>query len=158
MRLIRVLPVVLSLLGVVPALHAQREKLPSEDLEMVERRWPKAQKTSTGLRFIVLREGQGHDQPKPGTQVSVLYKGMLLDDTVFDEVADPQHPFQFRVGRGEVIEGWDQALQHMKKGEKRLWIIPYELGYGSRGSPPRIPRKATLVFEIELVGFEPTKG
>jgi FKBP-type peptidyl-prolyl cis-trans isomerase len=148
---------VLSLLGVVPALHAQREKLGAEDLEIVERRWPKAQKTSTGLRFIVLREGTGGDQPKPGTLVTVLYKGMLLDDTVFDQAADPLHPFQFRVGRGEVIEGWDQALQRMKKGEKRLWIIPYELGYGSRGAPPRIPRMATLVFEIDLVGFEPAK-
>ena len=144
-----------SLCAAAP-LHAQRERLPPEDREIVEQRWPDAQRTATGLRFVVLKEGDrssGH--PQPGTRVSVLYKGMLLDGTVFDQSLDPEKPFRPRVGRDELIAGWDQALMRMHKGEKWLLIVPYELAYGTRGNPPRIPRRATLVFEMELLDFGP---
>ena len=142
----------LSLLA-APAAFAQREKLPPADLEYVEKNWPEAKKTSTGIRYIVLREGQGDAMPKPGDKVSVLYVGRLLDGTMFDQNTDPEHPFVFRVRREMVIEGWDQIIQHMRKGEKRLVIIPPELAYGTRGQPPKIPRNATLVFEMELLSF-----
>jgi FKBP-type peptidyl-prolyl cis-trans isomerase len=138
----------------VPAIHAQREKLPPEDLEFVEKTWPEARKTSTGIRYIVMREGQGA-LPKPGEKVDVLYVGRLLNGKVFDQAVDRDHPFTVRVRRGEVIEGWDQILQLMKKGEKRLVIIPPELAYGTRGQPPTIPRSATLVFEMEIIGITP---
>jgi FKBP-type peptidyl-prolyl cis-trans isomerase len=137
---------------VVPTVHAQREKLPPEDLEFVEKTWPEAKKTNTGIRYIVLRDGQGA-MPKPGDKVSVLYIGRLLDGKVFDENQDKENPFTFRVRREMVIEGWEQTLQLMKRGEKRLVIIPPELAYGTRGQPPKIPRRATLVFEIELLEF-----
>lgn len=140
-----------ALSGVAPA-HAQREKLPPADLEYVEKHWPEAQKTTTGLRFIILREGQG-ETPKPGDKVSVLYVGRLLDGKIFDQALDPEKPFVFRVRREAVIEGWEQIIQLMKKGEKRLVIIPPELGYGTRGQPPKIGRNATLVFEMELLKF-----
>ncbi len=133
-----------------PALHAQREKLPPDDLEFVQKTWPEAKKTTTGIRYIVLREGQGA-VAHPGDKVSVLYVGRLLDGKIFDQNLDREHPFQFRVRRGEVIEGWDQVLQLMKKGEKRIVIIPGELAYGTRGQPPTIGRNATLVFEIEVL-------
>ena len=136
-----------------PAARAQREKLPAEDLEFVEKTWPEAKKTSTGIRYIIMREGQG-ETPKPGDRVSVLYVGRLLDGKVFDQNNDRDNPFTFRVRREMVIEGWEQVLQLMKKGEKRLVVIPPELGYGTRGQPPKIPRKATLVFEIELLDFK----
>lgn len=136
----------------VPHLQAQREKLPLEDLEFVEKTWPNAKKTSMGIRYIILREGEG-DQPKPGDRVKVLYVGRLLNGTIFDENNDREKPFDFRVRRGMVIEGWEQTLQLMKRGERRLVIIPPELGYGTRGQPPKIPRRATLVFEIELLDF-----
>jgi FKBP-type peptidyl-prolyl cis-trans isomerase len=137
-------------------LHAQRERLPPEDREIVEQRWPEAKKTSTGLRYIVLKEGdRSAGTPTPGTRVAVLYKGMLLDGTVFDQSLDPANAFRPRVGRDELIAGWDQALVRMHKGEKWLLIVPYELGYGTRGNPPRIPRRATLVFEMELLDFGP---
>ena len=139
--------------GAVP-LHAQRERLPQEDLEIVEKRWPEAKRTFTTLRYIVLKEGDKQGgTPTPGMMVSTLYKGMLLNDTVFDSMLDPQKPLKIRVGRGNLIPGWDEALQKMHRGEKWLLIVPSELGYGVKGKPPSIPRNATLVFEIELLDF-----
>lgn len=140
------------LLCAAPALRAQREKLPPEDLEIVEKNWPQAKKTTTGIRYVILRAGEG-DSPKPGDKVNVLYVGQLLNGKVFDESKDPAQPFTFRVRREAVIEGWDQILQLMKRGEKRLVIVPPELAYGTRGQPPKIGRNATLVFEIELLSF-----
>jgi FKBP-type peptidyl-prolyl cis-trans isomerase len=136
-----------------PVLHAQREKLSEEDLAFVERLWPNAIKTSTGLRYVIQTEGTG-EPVRPGDVVSVLYAGRLLNGNIFDQNADRAHPFSFRVGRDLVIAGWDQIMQQMKKGEKRLVIIPAELAYGTRGSPPRIPRDATLVFLIELLDIK----
>ena len=133
-------------------LHAQREKLPPADLEFVEKNWPEAKKTPTGIRYIILREGEGAS-PKSGDKVNVLYVGRLLNGTTFDQATEPDKPFTFRIRRDAVIEGWDQILQLMKKGEKRLVIIPPELAYGTRGQPPKIGRSQTLVFEIELLSF-----
>ncbi len=143
---------ILVSLGVASTLHAQREKLPPEDLEYVEKTWPDAKKTMTGIRYVIMKEGEG-DTPKPGDKVNVLYTGRLLDGKVFDQALDPKQPFTFRVRRDAVIEGWDQILQMMKRGEKRLVIIPPELAYGTRGQPPKIGRNQTLVFEMELLSF-----
>ncbi len=142
-----------GLLAAPLALQAQREKLPPEDLAIVEQTWPEATRTSTGLRTLVLKPGQG-ELVRRGDEVQVLYKGQLLDGKVFDENRDPTKPLTFRVGRGFVIEGWEQGLQLMRPGEKRLLIIPFELGYGTRGDPPKIPRRATLVFEIERLSVK----
>lgn len=139
--------------GAVP-LHAQRERLSPEDLEIVEKRWPEAKRTYTTLRYIVLKEGDRKGgTPEAGMVVKTLYKGMLLNDTVFDSQLDPKSPLTTRVGRGNLIPGWDEALQKMHRGEKWLLIVPSELGYGARGKPPTIPRNATLVFEVELLDF-----
>jgi FKBP-type peptidyl-prolyl cis-trans isomerase len=139
-------------LGVSPLL-AQREKLPPDDLEVVEKKWPNAKRTYTGLRYIILKPGKPDSpSPVPGDMVDVAYKGELLDGTVFDE-ADDKKPLHIRIGRGNLIEGWDEALQRMHRGEKWLLIVPPELGYGTRGRPPSIPRSATLVFEMELIDF-----
>jgi FKBP-type peptidyl-prolyl cis-trans isomerase len=135
------------------ALQAQREKLSPEDLAFVEKTWPNAKSTGTSLRTEVLAPGTG-ESPAPGDRVSVLYKGMLLDGTVFDQADDPARAFAFRLGRGNVIEGWEEGLQLMRTGEKRRFIIPFELAYGTRGDPPKIPRRATLVFEVELLKIE----
>ncbi|MDB6128494.1 MAG: peptidylprolyl isomerase [Verrucomicrobia bacterium] len=137
-------------LVLAPLLQAQREKLPPEDLEIVEARWPKATKASTGIRYIIERAGTGRT-PTSGEQVAVLYTGQLLNGTTFDKSMDPTKPFTFRVGRDMVIQGWDYTVQQMRIGERRLVIIPPELAYGSRGEAPRIPRNATLVFTIELL-------
>lgn len=140
-------------LGTVP-LHAQREKLPLEDLEFVEKKWPDTKRTYTGLRYIVLKPGEpGGPMPQKGMEVAVHYKGMLLNGTVFDQSPDAEHPLKIRLGRGGLIDGWEEALQKMRKGEKWLLIVPPELAYGARGKPPVIKRNATLVFEMELLDF-----
>ena len=148
------LSLVLAALAVFasPVLRAQREKLPPADLEFVEKTWPAAKKTQTGIRYVVLQAGTG-ETPKPGDKVNVLYEGRLLDGKVFDSAKDPAQPFTFRVRRDMVIEGWDQILQLMRKGDKWLVIVPPELAYGTRGQPPKIGRSATLVFEMELLSF-----
>jgi FKBP-type peptidyl-prolyl cis-trans isomerase len=143
--------VVISLL--VSSGSFAREKLPPEDLTIVEQRWPDAKKTYTGLRYIVLKPGDTNGPtPTSGTKVSVVYKGMLLDGKVFDENT-AENPLKIRLDRGDLIDGWEEALQKMHKGEKWLLIVPPELAYGARGKPPAIKRYATLVFEMELLDF-----
>ncbi len=132
---------------------AQREKLSAADLEVVQKTWPNAKRTSTGLRHVLLSEGTG-DLAKVGDVVNVLYTGWLLNGTQFDQSIDPTKPFSFRVGRHQVIDGWDQGLQLMRAGEKRLFIVPYELAYGSVGQRPLIPPCATLVFEVQLLDIK----
>jgi FKBP-type peptidyl-prolyl cis-trans isomerase FkpA len=87
---------------------------------------------------------------KEGDRVKVHYTGTLLDGTKFDSSLDRGEPFEFTLGRGEVIKGWDQGVVGMKKGGKRRLTIPSELAYGKRGMPPKIPQDATLKFEVEL--------
>jgi FKBP-type peptidyl-prolyl cis-trans isomerase len=142
----------LSLICAQPS-RAQREKLPWDDRVAVEKAWPDAIKTSTGLRYLILKEGTGDARPKPGDALLVLYQGRLLNGTVFGQDLDPAKPFRIRVGRDELIAAWEETLKQMRRGEKRLIIVPSELGYGARGQPPRIPRFATLIFEIELLDF-----
>ncbi len=138
------------LFSLTPLAQAQREKLDPEDLDYVEKNYPKAVRTYTGLRTQVLKEGAG-ELVQPGDLVEVLYVGSLIDGTVFDKAQNPEKPFSFRVARGMVIDGWEEGLQLMRPGEKRLLIVPFELGYGSKGNPPKIPRRATLIFEVELL-------
>lgn len=144
----------LSLFTALPGVRAQREKLPPDDLAFVEKTWPDAKKTNTGIRYVIMQPGNG-PSPRPGSRVAVLYEGRLLDGKIFDQGQDREHPFVFRVGRDEVIQGWDQILPQMKIGEKRLVIVPPEFGYGTRGYPPKIPRDATLMFVIELLEIRP---
>jgi FKBP-type peptidyl-prolyl cis-trans isomerase len=150
---LRFLAALCALVSAVPLLHAQREKLPPDDLDYVEKTWPQAKKSSTGIRYIVEKRGDG-PLLLPGDMVSVLYVGKLLNGKVFDKRQDEKHPFTFRVDRGVVIEGWDQILQFMRPGDKWLLIIPPELAYGRKGYAPTIPGDATLVFEVEVLSVK----
>jgi len=133
--------------------QAQRELLSPRDFDIVLEKWPNAERLSTGLWTELMKPSDG---PKPvrGDMVSVLYKGFLLDGTMFDSAEDPTQPFTFQLDRGKVIKGWEYGLLAMRKGEVRRLIVPYELGYGTKGRAPDIPRQATLVFEVELVDIK----
>lgn len=107
--------------------------------------------TASGLKYIDEVVGTG-ESPSTGKNVRVHYTGTLVDGTKFDSSVDRGQPFEFRIGTGGVIKGWDEGVMTMKVGGKRRLIIPSNLGYGAAGSPPKIPPNATLNFEIELLG------
>jgi FKBP-type peptidyl-prolyl cis-trans isomerase len=102
-----------------------------------------------------LLEGTG-PAAKKGDTVLVHYTGTLTDGTKFDSSIDRGTPFEFTLGGGNVIAGWDLGVVGMKKGGKRRLTIPPHLGYGDSGSPPKIPGGATLLFDIELLEIVPT--
>lgn len=119
----------------------------------IEKKWPDAQTDSNGIRYIIKTEGTG-PSPEAGIPVTAHYRGSFLDGRVFDSSFDRGEPFEFVLGRGNVIAGWDLALQDMRKGETRLIILPPELAYGERGAGGGIiPPNSWLVFEVELVDF-----
>jgi len=108
------------------------------------------QTTSTGLQYIMHEEGSG-EQLNPGQTVSVHYYGVLKSDgKMFDNSWRAGKEFQFPLGAGRVIRGWDEGVALLRKGSKATLIIPYELGYGAAGSPPSIPAEADLIFYIEV--------
>lgn len=109
--------------------------------------------TDTGMRYEIIREGTG-PAPKRGDSVTVHYTGWLEDGTKFDSSVDRNHPFTFKLGVGQVIQGWDDGVATMKVGGKTKFFIPSELGYGSRGAGGVIPPNAQLVFEVELLSIK----
>ncbi|MEO8456862.1 MAG: FKBP-type peptidyl-prolyl cis-trans isomerase [Chloroflexota bacterium] len=109
-------------------------------------------KTPSGLDYEDDSVGTG-DEAKAGQKVKVHYTGRLTDGKKFDSSRDRGQPFQFNLGAGEVIKGWDEGVAGMKVGGKRTLTIPPELGYGSRGAGGAIPPNATLVFDVELISI-----
>jgi peptidylprolyl isomerase len=110
--------------------------------------------TSSGLKYIELKKGDGLVTPERGQTVVVHYTGTLDDGTKFDSSRDHGQPFSFKIGVGQVIKGWDEGLSTMKVGERRQLIIPSELGYGARGAGSVIPPFSTLIFDVELLDIK----
>ena len=111
----------------------------------------KATKTASGLQYWDLKKGTGA-VAKAGNTVKVHYTGWLTDGKKFDSSVDRNEPFEFKLGAGMVIRGWDEGVAGMKVGGKRQLQIPPDLGYGAAGAGGAIPPNATLVFDVELLG------
>ncbi len=121
-------------LSAVPAAHAETGEI----------------KTPTGLCYQDTVVGKGQ-QAKSGDTVKVHYTGNLLNGIKFDSSRDRKEPFEFKLGAGHVIKGWDEGIQGMCIGGKRTLTIPADLAYGSRGAGGIIPPDATLKFDVELL-------
>jgi hypothetical protein len=117
-------------------------------------REPPTVETASGLKYQVLQKGAG-EKPNKGQTVQVNYIGTLKrTGEKFDSSYDKGQTFDFKLGEGAVIKGWDEALADMQVGERRKLIIPPKLAYGATGQPPKIPGNATLVFDVKLEGIK----
>ncbi|KXU35327.1 peptidylprolyl isomerase [Cephaloticoccus primus] len=130
-------------------------ELSAEDTLLVDSQFPGKHTQKSGLMYVPRAAGKG-PTPDVGDELVVHYEGRLLEGSVFDSSRaahgdQPGQPLRFRVGLGQVIKGWDEAFLNMRAGDKRTLIIPYWLAYGVQGRPPRIPPRATLIFDVELL-------
>jgi len=110
-------------------------------------------KTASGLQYWDIKVGTGAEA-KSSSHVTVHYTGWLTSGKKFDSSVDAGKPFDFTIGRGDVIKGWEEGVAGMKVGGKRQLRIPPELGYGASGYPGVIPANATLIFDIQLLGVK----
>ncbi|MBL0210431.1 MAG: FKBP-type peptidyl-prolyl cis-trans isomerase [Holophagaceae bacterium] len=127
----------------------QKTTAPTKEKKMIT--------TASGLQYLDTVEGSGAS-PMKGKTCVMHYTGWLWDGKAkgakFDSSVDRGQPFEFTIGVGQVIKGWDEGVLSMKVGGKRTLIIPSVLGYGSRGAGGVIPPNATLCFEVELLGIK----
>jgi len=112
-------------------------------------------KTDLGLEYWDIKVGTG-EAARDGSHVKVHYTGWLTTGKKFDSSVDAHQPFDFTIGNGEVIKGWDEGVTGMKVGGKRQLRIPPELAYGADGHPPEIPQNATLIFDVQLLRISPS--
>jgi len=110
-------------------------------------------RTQYVMRYVEVAPGAGAPA-EPGQVYAVHYTGWLRDGTKFDSSRDRGVPIKFEQGKRRVIPGWDAGFEGMRVGGRRRFFIPYQLAYGVRGRPPRIPPRAELIFDVELVGVE----
>ena len=115
---------------------------------------PKTVTLPSGLKYVDVKPGSGA-RAKAGDMVRVHYIGMLTNGTTFDSSRDRGQPFDFALGSGQVIRGWDEGVAGMRVGGLRKLIVPPALGYGDQGAGDKIPPNATLVFTIELLAIAP---
>ena len=111
-------------------------------------------RTQYVMRYVDVAAGTGAPA-EPGAVYTVHYTGWLRDGTKFDSSRDRGEPISFEQGKRRVIPGWDAGFEGMRVGGRRRLFIPYQLAYGVRGRPPRIPPRAALIFDVELVGVAP---
>ncbi|MPT35621.1 MAG: peptidylprolyl isomerase [Flavobacterium sp.] len=134
--------------------EGSREKRLAEQKRQAEEALEKLaagfEKTESGLRYKMIQKGNGK-QAEKGKTVSVHYSGSLENGMVFDSSYKRKQPIEFPLGKGHVIEGWDEGIALLQVGDKARFVIPSYLGYGSRGAGGVIPPDATLIFDVELM-------
>ncbi len=134
--------------------ESSREKRLQEEKNKAEAELEKVasgfDKTDSGLRYKILKKGDGNKAEK-GNTVSVHYEGSLTNGQVFDSSYQRKQPIDFQIGIGQVIPGWDEGISLLKVGDKARFVIPSELAYGSAGAGGVIPPDATLIFDVELM-------
>ena len=137
--------------------EGSREKRIAEEKQKAEEALEKLaagfEKTESGLRYKIIQKGNGK-QAEKGKTVSVHYTGSLENGMVFDSSYKRKQPIDFPLGKGHVIEGWDEGIQLLQVGDKARFVIPSYLGYGSRGAGGVIPPDATLIFDVELMAVK----
>ncbi len=142
-------------LAVAPAVADDVKPTPAP--EAAKKSESKMRSTPSGLQYEDIKEGTGAT-PKSGQTCVMDYTGWLWENGAkgkkFDSSVDRGTPFEFPLGQGRVIKGWDEGVATMKVGGKRLLLIPAQLGYGSRGAGGVIPPNATLLFEVELIAVK----
>lgn len=110
-----------------------------------------AKTTASGLKYFEIVKTNNPIKASAGKTVKVHYSGYLTDGKMFDSSVERAQPFEFALGQGQVIAGWDEGISLMNVGDKLRLIIPYHLAYGEQGRPPMIPAKAELTFDVELI-------
>lgn len=130
--------------------EAQKKAKRASDLAIIAQKFPNAESSPSGLRYIITKPGTGNP-PAPGSTVVMKYQGRFLSGEVFDGSDYHGGPIQFQVGKGLLISGWEETALAMRQGEKRTVIIPPELAYGDRGAENIIPPNTFLVFDMELL-------
>lgn len=140
-----------------PAASAE-EVWTGEQLAFIKEKFGELERSPSGLLHRIQQPGTGDARPARANLCTVQYRGTFLDGQVFDESYRRGEPFKFRVGVRQVIKGWDESVADMRKGEKRLIVVPYWLGYGAQGKIPYIMPRTTLVFEIELLDWTTTSA
>ncbi len=134
--------------------EGEREKREENENEALKEQMKKIsdgfEETASGLKYKILQEGNGKRATK-NSNVTVHYKGQLIDGQVFDSSYQRNKPIDFKLGIGQVISGWDEGIQLLKVGDRARFVIPSNLAYGSQGAGGVIPPNATLIFDVELM-------
>ena len=147
------------------SIEAELEKLEAEELAAEEAKRKAEEEKYANARKVDVTDGivkyvftepaeDASGPPQTGDMVTAHYTGTLEDGTKFDSSVDRGDPFKFTLGQGQVIKCWDQGFATMKQGEKAQFKCNAANAYGERGSPPKIPGGATLLFDVELISFE----
>ncbi len=137
------------------ALAGKAFQWPEADAARLAQRFPAASETPNGARYVVTRPGAGEATPQKGRRVTVEYTARFFaNDEKIDASADHGGPYNFVVGQPNILPGWADVLHQMRKGERRVIVLPYWLAYGEKGQRGKIPGKASILLEVELVDFQ----